>query len=383
MTAELAHFAEDTSIVSVSEQLAVWRLIRSDRIGPKTFNQLVTLHGDSASALEAVPQMAARAGGKELTVMPEAQARQELERLENLGGTLITYRDPRYPRALKAIADAPPALTVRGDPRMLEQTCIALVGARNASLNGRKFTSSLAKALVEAEYTIVSGLARGIDTAAHEGAGPGNTVAVLAGGVDYIYPRENTALYERIIAEGGAIVSERAPGAVPKAEDFPRRNRIISGSSKASIVIEAALRSGSLITARFAAEQGREVMAVPGSPLDPRAAGPNKLIQDGAALVTSAEDVLKQLDFLHQQVLEPRLCEPEDAFDAGVAFAETEAPEALRDACLALLDNHGITVDALVQELNAPAAQVMVALLELELAGKIVRLPGNRVALIA
>lgn len=356
------------------------RLLKSENVGPATFRQLINRFGSAAAALEALPELSRRGGLKRpITIYPAEAAERDLANTGRIGARLVAIGEQEYPELLRHIEAAPPLLCLKGDASVLAMPCIGIVGARNASAAGRRFARDLAMALAEAGLCIVSGLARGIDTAAHEAALPRPTAAVLAGGIDVIYPPENEALHGRI-AEQGLLVSEMMPGTVPKAEHFPRRNRIISGTSLGVIVVEAELRSGSLITARLAGEQGREVFAVPGSPLDPRAAGPNKLIREGAALVTGPSDVLEALGpALSGQM--PMLPEPFMApasdFSGDAALAES-----LRGRVLSLLGPSPVAVDDVIRESGAPAAAVMTALLELELAGRLSRHGRQRVSLL-
>jgi DNA processing protein len=266
------------------------RLARSSGIGPVTVRDLIAFYGTAAKALDALPELARRGGGaRPVRVCSKADAEREIETLTKLGARLIARPDPDYPEALAALEDAPPVIAVKGRAELLRLPQIALVGARNASANGRRIAGDMAAGLAQAGAVVVSGMARGIDTAAHLGAlnagsGSGGTIAVVAGGIDVLYPPENGVLFDRLGAEA-LIVAEAAPGTEPAARHFPRRNRIISGLSRAVVVVEAALKSGSLITARYALDQGRDVMAVPGSPLDPRCRGANRLIREGARLV--------------------------------------------------------------------------------------------------
>lgn len=273
------------------DDLFVLRLIRSRRVGPATYHRLIADHGSAAEALAALPAIAAAAGIEGYAPCPEGVAAAELAAGRRLGAALITLADPRYPPLLREIPDAPPALWVHGEISVLARPLIAVVGARNASSLGLRMARGLALALSEAGIGVTAGLARGVDTAAHEASCAAGTIAVLAGGIDRIYPAENRALAERIRANG-CLISEQPPGLEPVARHFPTRNRIVSGLCAGVVVVEAAHRSGTLITARCAAEQGREVMAVPGHPLDARAGGCNALIRDGATLVRSAADVL-------------------------------------------------------------------------------------------
>jgi DNA processing protein len=301
------------------EQRLDWlRLIRSENIGPRTFRALVNQHG-GAAALDALPALARRRGGTALKVTSRVEAEREMEQAARIGVQFIALGEPDYPRTLQAIETAPPLLAVRGSAAVLSRPTVAVIGSRNASASGLAFTERLARELGAAGYVVVSGLARGIDARAHKAALATGTVAVLAGGHDRIYPAENAPLLDRIIAEGGAAVSEMPLAWEPHGRDFPRRNRIISGLSYGVVVIEAARRSGSLITAAFALEQGREVFAVPGSPLDPRAEGANDLIRGGATLCGSAEHVTGVLAPLIGKDLEPR---PEAREPASRAYGD-------------------------------------------------------------
>ncbi|HEV7960317.1 MAG TPA: DNA-processing protein DprA, partial [Rhizomicrobium sp.] len=275
------------------EKLAWLRLARTPEVGPVTFAQLIARFGTASAALEELPRLARR-GGKAKNFVPakEEEAAREWNRLTGLGGRLVLSSDEDFPAGLAALSPPPPLISILG--ALPRKDMIAVVGARNASALARKFTQLLARELGEAGLAVVSGLARGIDSAAHEAALEHGTAAVVAGGVDVIYPPENEALY-RAIAERGAVISEMPLGEEPQARHFPRRNRLISGLSRGVVVVEAAERSGSLITANYALEQGREVFAVPGSPLDPRAKGANRLIREGATLIESAADVLSVL----------------------------------------------------------------------------------------
>lgn len=366
------------------ERIDRLRLLRSENVGPITFRQLLRRFGSAAAALEALPELARRGGRRNgLRLCPREAAAAELERIARLGGHVLQLGEDAYPEPLAAIEDAPPLLSVLGDPALLRRRCLAVVGARNASANGRTLAAGLARGLSEAGFAVVSGLARGIDAAAHGGALDGGTVAVMAGGVDVVYPRENTRLYEAV-RERGAVVSEMPPGTEPQARHFPRRNRIVSGLSRGVVVIEAAERSGSLTTARLALEQGREVFAVPGSPLDPRSRGTNRLIRDGALLVESVEHVLEGLGSDARPPV-PRISE-----DALPAFAATgegapgeAAAESVREAIIGLLGPAATPIDDIVRMAALPPAIVRAAILELEIAGRIERHAGNSAALVA
>lgn len=364
-----------------SEKLNWLRLARTENVGPMTFHRLIQRYGTAAQALEALPDLAARGGRKKpLQAPPTAMIEKEYDALRAFGGKIVCAAESAYPVALAATEDAPPVLSVIGNPDLMNRPCVGLVGARNASLNGRKFAEILARDLGQAGQVIASGLARGIDTAAHQGSLEAGTIAVVAGGLDVIYPPENKALYAQI-REQGLIVAESPFGLEPFAQSFPRRNRIISGLSQGIVVVEASLRSGSLITARMAAEQGRDVFAVPGHPLDPRAEGTNALLRDGAILARNAEDVLADLGRyagggLRDAALQrfDPMPEPElPANDAGDLSA----------AILEQLSTTPIHVDDLIRTVSGAAGTVSGTLLTLELAGEIQRLPGNRVVRIA
>ena len=363
-----------------AERLDWLRLARSENVGPITFFALLARFGTPAEVLDALPALARRGGRRRpIKVCSRAAVERETEALDRLGGHLIALGEPGYPPALAAIDDPPPVIALRGRIDLLASDCIAVVGARNASANGLHFAERLAAGLGAAGLTVVSGMARGIDARAHTGALATGTVAIMGGGVDVLYPKENRSLFERLLGEG-AVVSEAPLGTVPIGRHFPRRNRIIAGFSRGVVVVEGAARSGSLITARLALEQGREVMAVPGSPLDPRSSGPNRLIRQGATLVESADDVLEALAEGGREVLgEPRQRWPSDA--ALGAPEDDEAPANARDALTALLGPSPVPVDLLVRQSRLTPAMVATILLELELAGRLERQPGNRVSL--
>ncbi|WP_245512946.1 DNA-processing protein DprA [Enterovirga rhinocerotis] len=396
------------------EQRLDWlRLIRTERIGPRTFRALMSRHGGAREVLEALPGLARRAG-RAIEVTTRAEALREIEAAGRAGIRFVASVEGDYPTPLRAIDTAPPLLAVRGDGPALLRPAVAIVGSRNASAAGLAFTERLAAGLGAAGYVVVSGLARGIDTRAHRAALASGTVAVLAGGHDRIYPSENKGLLERIIGEGGAVVSEMPFGWEPRAQDFPRRNRIVSGLSYGVVVVEAARRSGSLITARLAAEQGREVFAVPGSPLDPRAEGTNDLIRGGATLCADADHVVSALEPLLSKGTgigerqpawhEPaaggsRLSEADrfwDEFESGSdedgderfpigSWAEPEpgdeVPPGDRERVAALLGASPVAIDDLARQAGLPVGAVHSALIELELSGSIIRHSGNAVSL--
>ena len=348
------------------------RLARTENVGPVTFDQLIRRFGTAGKALAALPGLAARGGRSGgLKIPSDAQVDRELADGAALEAQLICAGEPDFPHRLAALDPPPPLIWSRGRAELLDRPSVAIVGARVASAAGQRFARGLAADLGQAGLVVVSGLARGIDAAAHEGSLPTGTLAVLGGGVDDIYPPEHAALYGRIL-KAGCVVSESEPGRTAVARDFPRRNRIISGLVQAVVVVEAELRSGSLITARLAAEQGREVLAVPGSPLDPRARGTNDLIRQGAAICEGAEDVLRSLEGLRG------LGEPAAPhYDTG---SHPDPDDALRGRVADLLSPTPVSRDEIVRATGAPAPQVFAALVELALAGRCELLPGGLVA---
>jgi DNA processing protein len=356
-----------------AERIAWLRLARTPSVGPVTFAGLIARFGDAGAALDALPGLVRRGGGSApLRIPSHADAEREIAMMERMRGRLIAWCEPDFPSALAALDPPPAVIAVIGAPDLLTKPCVAIVGARNASAAGLRMASTLARELGAAGYVVVSGLARGIDGAAHQASLDSGTVAVVAGGPDHIYPPEHEALY-RDIATRGAIVSENAPGYRATARDFPRRNRLVSGLSLGVVVVEAAQKSGTLITARLAGEQGREVMAVPGSPLDPRAKGTNRLLRDGAALVETAQDVIETLGSARRILSAP---ENGDAY-APLAVTEDEEADAVRDRILELLSPTPVARDELARLAGARPAAALAALIELELAGRAVLLPGG------
>jgi DNA processing protein len=348
------------------------RLARTENVGAVTFSGLIQRFGSATAALPALPDLAQRGGRVRPLDIPSVQAAQaELDAGARLGAHLICSGEPDFPYLLAALDHPPAMLWTLGRRDLMTAKSLAMVGARIASAAGQRYARTLAQAIGEAGYTIVSGMARGIDAAAHEGALPTGTVAVLAGGVDDIYPRENESLYWRL-AETGCLVSESPIGYKPQARDFPRRNRIISGLSLGVIVVEAEMRSGSLITARLAGEQGREVFAVPGSPLDPRAAGCNDLLRQGATLCADPEDVLRVVESFRGFADPPPT--------APTPLGEDPDDEALRQRLADLLSPTPVARDDLVRITGAAAAEVNAALIELALAGRAALLPGGLVS---
>ncbi|MCA3599857.1 MAG: DNA-protecting protein DprA [Methylobacterium sp.] len=373
------------------------RLARTEGVGPLTFRSLVNRFGGASAALEALPGLSARAK-RPLLPPTEREIEAELREAERLGARLLGYGEADYPALLREIDAPPPVIALRGSLACLEKPTIGIVGSRNASALGRKIAGRFAADLAAAGYIIVSGLARGIDAEAHRASLATGTIAVLAGGLDRPYPPEHVDLMEEIVGSG-LVISERPFGLAPRGRDFPRRNRVISGLSRGIIVVEAARRSGSLITARFANEQGREVFAVPGSPFDPRAEGPNDLIRDGAMLVGNARDVIAALEprdglpsrlpGLFSEPLEDdeglfeEWAEGADAFgeNSHLGFGQAPAPpQDRRAALLGALSASPIEVDALTRQLGLSLADLQDLLFELELEGLLQRHPGNRVS---
>ena len=364
-----------THTLTPGERLDWLRLARTDSVGSVTFARLVAKFHSPGEALRALPGLALRGGRAQALRIPSIEeAKAELEAGAALGARLIAGCEPDFPLPLAVLDPPPPLLWVLGDESLLTRNMVAIVGARIASAAGRRIARDLAEALGEAGWVVVSGMARGIDTSAHQGALRHGTVAVLAGGVDDIYPPENAELHDAL-RRGGCLVSERPIGAGTRAADFPRRNRIISGLSRGVVVVEAELRSGSLITARLAGEQGREVFAVPGSPLDPRSRGANDLLRQGATLVEEADDVLRVLATL------PGLAEDEGpASDYGVSFSAVGAqidPETLAAVLDALLSPAPTAINVLAREAGAPVSAVLAALMEMAIAGRVELAPGG------
>lgn len=357
-------------------------LSRTENVGSVTFRQLIQRFGSAHTALEQLPSLAARGGKKNFILPPKDLIDRELAEANKQNVRLIASCEPDYPEALASIDDAPPILAVRGELATAHRKGIGIVGARNASLNGRKLAETLARDLGTQGYTIISGLARGIDTAAHQASLATGTVAVLAGGVDRVYPEENRKLHESILGQGGCILSDQPLGTEPQARLFPRRNRLISGLSLGVVVVEAAFQSGSLITARMALEQGREVFAVPGSPLDPRCRGTNDLIRQGAVLTESAQDILTHI--LHAP---PRTLfavkEPDQAhLDSNINALNNNNREEIQQVILENLSPAPVLVDELIRQCAFSAPAVLSVLLDLELAGMVERQAGNKVVLI-
>lgn len=362
---------------SEEDALAWLRLLRSRRVGVATFFRLMGEHGTAQAALEALPEIARAAGTDDYRTCSRETAEHEAQAAKVAGATFIAYGDPRYPAHLTDISDPPPFFWAIGDLSLLTRSMIAMVGARNASSLGTRMARRMAHELGEQGHVIVSGLARGIDTAAHKAALETGTIAVMAGGVDVIYPSENTVLGEEI-ARTGLRLSEAPMGHHPQARNFPQRNRIISGLARAVVVVEAAARSGSLITARAALDQGRDVLAVPGHPFDARASGCNMLIRDGATLVRGASDVIEMLSDLPAP--EVAAAPAREIVTIPAPPPETRSPADIRALHQQILNRLGpspLAEDQLIRDLSIPAAEVAPELLNLELDGQIQRQPGG------
>ncbi len=409
----------ETSTVLSDEQLLDWlRLIRSENVGPRTFRQLINRYGGASAALEALPELVARSlTGRTIRIADRDEAMREIDASRAMGIRFLVMSDPEYPPLLRAIDSAPPLLAARGNLSVLKRACVAIVGARNASASGLAFTERLVRGLARDDFAIVSGLARGIDTVAHRISVETGTIAVLAGGHARPYPSENLPLLEKIVSSGGVAISEMPLEWEPRGRDFPRRNRIVSGLSLGAVVIEAARRSGSLITARFAAEQGREVFAVPGSPLDPRAEGTNDLLREGAILCAGVEDVTRalsarsagpapgadlfseatpvideeplfdELDLFSFREESPKRTQPAPAALTPMRGPEPDVPRGdpadARELVLALLSPAPVPLDQLIRAAGLPAWQVQSVLLDLDLEGRIERHGGALVSLMA
>ncbi len=368
--------------LSDKEKIARLRLIRTENVGPVTFRQLISRYQSAERAIERLPELARRGGRKKpFVACPMDKIKREIDILDQAGGNLVVLGDALYPKALAATEDAPPVMMALGHTHLLEKDCFAIVGARNASAVGIKIATSFANKLGDQGYVISSGMARGIDAAAHKGALGTGTVAVLAGGVDVIYPRENADIYHSI-KDTGLILSEMPFGTQPQARHFPRRNRVISGLALGVLVVEATQRSGTLITARLASEQGREVFAIPGSPLDPRAKGPNSLIRNGAQLTESVDDITDVLALMSgREISEPQY----DLFysppiEDNASGQLDKNLETARQKIKEKLSHTAIAIDDLIRLTELDSSHVQTVLLELELAGEITRHAGNRVS---
>ena len=376
--------SQDTSwkhqTLSEEEKISWLRLIRTQNVGPITFYELLRRFGTASQALEEIPHLAQRGGARQkLVPYSRNHALKEMDSIQAYGARLIYENEPSFPQILKHLPDCPPLLTIKGALQDFNHQTIGIVGARNASLNGKKFAEKTARELGIHHFTIASGLARGIDTHAHRGSLKTGTIAVVAGGIDVVYPQENKALYEKILQKG-AIVAESPFGVDPQSTFFPKRNRLISGLSMGVVVVEAAYKSGSLLTAKFALDQNRHVFAVPGSPFDPRCQGTNDLIRQGATLIQKTSEIVEDiLPLLDKNVSQ----EPSEPYgEEQLAIPEGQPYEKIREDLLTNLSYTPTRIDELIRHCQASPSEVLHILLELELAGRLERHPGNKVAFI-
>ena len=367
--------------LSDRQRIAWLRLIRSDNVGPATFRDLINHFGSAERALDALPELSRRGGStRTIRIATRAEAEAELERAERFGARFLGIGEPDYPPALRQIEAAPPLVAVKGDLAVAQRPALGIVGARNASISGCKFAAHLDRDVGQAGYAVVSGLARGIDSAAHRATIGTGTIAALAGGIDRPYPPENLELLEEIWAGNGFAISEMPFGWEPRARDFPRRNRLIAGIALGVLVVEAAVRSGSLITARLAGEFGRLVFAVPGSPLDPRCQGTNGLLKQGAILVTEAADITDALTPLSRRDLftDDSISEPHGESDRPPL---PPPDESARGRIVSALGPTPVEIDDIIRHTGCPASTVYMVLLELDIAGKLHRHAGGMVSL--
>jgi len=370
-----------------NDTIDILRLIRSENVGPRTFLNLIKLFGNASVAIDNIQEFSVRGGrAKPIRVFSHNDAKKELELLNDNDAQIITYKSPEYSKLLLEIHDFPPIISYKGNINLLNNAkCVAIVGARNASANGRAFAAKIAQDLVNEDYIIVSGLARGIDSAVHQ-VNTHKTIGVIAGGIDHIYPLENSKLFEQM-TQDGLIIAELPIGSKPLGQHFPQRNRLISGLSLGTIVIEASLKSGSLITAKFALEQNREVFAVPGFPLDPRCQGTNKLIKQGAHIIESAADIVANLPQYEKMIesyhnIARDSATQNNSFKALGSKYSNIVTQAMRQQLIDLLSSTPVDFDCLERESNLPLQVIYTVILELELAGRIIRLPGNKISII-
>jgi DNA processing protein len=370
---------ERRGVVLSERQRVSWlRLIRSENVGPATFRQLINIYGSAEAALEALPELAERGGSRRgVRIASVGEVERELEATYALGARIVGIGEPDFPNLLRQSDTPPPMVVIKGESAVFDLPAVSIVGARNASLAGIKFTHKIAGDLGAEGVAVVSGLARGIDAAAHKATLSSGTIAVLAGGMDHPYPPENVELFKAIPDRGGAVVCEMPVGWEPRAKDFPRRNRVIAALGLGLVVVEAAKRSGSLISARFAGELGRLVFAVPGSPLDPRSEGTNGLIRNGATLITSAADVLEAIGPLIGKPIESSKAE-EPSGEGGYA----PPSESERSRVIDALGPTPVAIDEIVAHTNLSVQQVFLILLELDLAGRLERHSGGGVSLL-
>jgi DNA processing protein len=364
--------------LSDRQRLSWLRLIRSDNVGPATFRQLINVYGSADAALDVLPELARRGGARQsVRIASISEAERELEASARIGARIVGIGEPDFPALLRQSDNPPPMVTIKGSAAVFDLPAVSMVGARNASLAGIKFTRKIASDLGAEGYAIVSGLARGIDAAAHQASLSTGSIAVLAGGLDHPYPPENIELFNAIPERGGAVICEMPMGWEPRARDFPRRNRIIAALGFGLVVVEAAKRSGSLISARFAGELGRLVFAVPGSPLDPRSEGTNGLIRNGATLITCAADVAEALAPMIGRTVAPEGMEEPQQESGQVQPSDND-----REKVLEALGPTPVTIDDIIAHTGVSTPEVLLILLELDLAGRLERHSGGRASLI-
>lgn len=369
--------------LSDSQRFSWLRLSRCENIGPSTFRQLIRRFGTAERSLDALPDLIRKArGSKKITIASVESIERELSLLDKFGGRIVCSGEPNYPLALRAADSSPPVISVLGSDDVLVRPSVAMVGSRNGSLSGLKLTTTLAREVGLGGYVIVSGLARGIDSAAHRASLATGTIAVFAGGIDHVYPTENEDLAREIVDSGGCLISELPFGTKPRPQDFPRRNRIVAGLSLAVVIIEAAKSSGSLISARLAGELSRHVLAVPGSPLDSRSAGANNLIREGATLVRDSADILEALTPISEDSVQESYSLEE--FSAVVDSSADSEPttEDHYDLVLSTLDYSPTSIDELIRHTGLSTSQIHEILIGLQLGGRVERLPGNKVSLL-
>lgn len=379
----VANISGDNEQNYSEETISILRLIRTENVGTKTFYDLMKLYNTAENAVQHVAEMSVRGGKKRpINVTSKEDALSEIDKLQKMNAHVVTYKDSDYPKLLSYIFDAPPILNYIGRKELFNTNNIAIVGARNASLHGKSFAFKIARELTQHNITIVSGLARGIDTSAHEASIP-NTIAVVAGGIDNVYPTENTNLHTKIAKEG-LIVAELPIGSNTLPQHFPQRNRIISGISLGVMVVEATMKSGSLITAKLALEQNREVFATPGFPMDPRSQGTNYLIKSGAYIVESVEDIIGNLGYSKFQHPENQLQLEETTLKHSISGTTDpdKIPMSARKQVEQLLSIYPVTIDSVLHETKLSLPVLYTIILEMELAGRISRHPGNKVALV-
>ena len=379
---EIKNTKKKNGIKLTEKQKIKWlQLARCENVGPATFKQLIQTFGTAEKALEEMPEMIKKVGARKIKIAKEDETIKEYEEIKKIGGQVICIGEPEYPKNLRNAEGSPTVISVIGDCETLGKNCVAFVGSRNASVAGVKMTAQLAQDVGNAGYVTVSGIARGIDAAAHKASVKTGTVAVFAGGIDHVYPQENEELAKEIVENGGCLVSETPFGWKPRAQDFPRRNRIVAGLAMAVVVVEAAQQSGSLISAKLAAEMGRLVLAVPGSPLDPRSVGANNLIREGATLINNAQEIIDELKPINEEYQEDIMYNLHETVRENDELMEGETAQQNHfNAIQNALDFTPISVDEIIRHTGCSTEQVVKVLLAMQMAGEIERHPGNKVS---